>query len=145
MNTLDTILIINGPNLNMLGKREPNIYGNESFEQYYNTKLLPYYEHLEYFQSNYEGAIIDKLQQANECKNSIKGIVLNLGAYTHTSLAIADTLRAISIPIIEVHISNIFSREAIRRVSLISESCKGVIAGFGLQSYKLAIEALLEL
>lgn len=129
------ILIINGPNLNMLGRREPGIYGSTSWDDY-----LPLLEKdfpevdIVYFQSNHEGEIIDTLQQA-DCD----GIVLNAGAYTHTSLAIADAIAAISVPVIEVHISNIAAREEIRHRSLIAPVCRGSIAGFGLDSYKLAV------
>lgn len=135
------ILIINGPNLNLLGKREPGVYGNESFESYLN-KLIEAYPQLEisYFQSNSEGAIIDKI---HEVGFSADGIVLNAGAYTHTSLAIADAIAAISTPVIEVHISNVHAREAIRHHSFIAKNCKGVICGFGLNSYKLALESFL--
>lgn len=138
------IAILNGPNLNLLGQREINIYGTESFESYFQNKLLPHYPLLSYFQSNHEGDLIDKLHQTMLPDSTIQGVVLNAGAYTHTSLALADAIRSIAIPVIEVHLSNIYAREEIRRHSLISDCCLGVIAGFGLSSYRLAIEALQE-
>lgn len=133
------ILIINGPNLNMLGTREPEIYGSQSFESYL-TELCEMLdgEEIEYRQSNHEGDIIDWLQEAEA-----DGIILNAGAYTHTSLAIADAIASISIPVIEVHISNIASREPIRHTSLIAPVCQGSIAGFGLKSYFLAAQAII--
>jgi 3-dehydroquinate dehydratase-2 len=133
------ILIINGPNLNMLGTREPEIYGSQSFESYL-TELREMLdgEEIEYRQSNHEGDIIDWLQEAEA-----DGIILNAGAYTHTSLAIADAIASISIPVIEVHISNIASREPIRHTSLIAPVCQGSIAGFGLKSYFLAAQAII--
>lgn len=136
------ITIINGPNLNLLGVREPGIYGSEGFESYL-SKLRERYPDvtIEYFQSNHEGDIIDKLHEAGFGKTD--GIVLNAGAYTHTSLAIADAISAIKTPVIEVHISNVHAREEIRHRSMISRVCRGVIAGFGLDSYRLAIEALI--
>lgn len=137
------ITIINGPNLNLLGVREPGIYGNEGFASYL-TKLRNQYPEIaiEYFQSNHEGAIIDKLHEEGFGKSD--GIVLNAGAYTHTSLAIADAIAAITTPVVEVHISNIHAREEIRHHSMISRVCRGVIAGFGLDSYRLAVEALVK-
>lgn len=136
---MKTILIINGPNLNLLGKREPEVYGNKSFETYLEElkTLFPEFR-LEYFQSNSEGEIIDKLHLAGFTAD---GIILNAGAYTHTSLAIADAVRAIQTPIIEVHISNVFARESYRHHSYLSEAAKGCIIGFGLNSYKLALES----
>ena len=133
------ILIINGPNLNMLGTREPEIYGSQSFESYL-TELREMLdgEEIEYRQSNHEGDIIDWLQEAEA-----DGIILNAGAYTHTSLAIADAIASISIPVIEVHISNIAAREPIRHTSLIAPVCQGSIAGFGLKSYFLAAQAII--
>ncbi len=138
------ILIINGPNLNLLGVREKSIYGDQSFAGYFNGLTEEYYPEvaLDYFQSNHEGAIIDKI---HECGFDIDGIVLNAGAYTHTSIAIADAIRSVKAPVIEVHISNVHSREDYRHVSMIASACRGVIAGFGLDSYRLAIEALLRL
>ena len=136
------ILIINGPNLNLLGRREPGIYGNETMDTCI-QKLCDCYvnDQIEYFQSNHEGAIIDKLHEVG-FDEQYTGIVLNAGAYTHTSLAIADAIAAIKLPVIEVHISNVHAREAVRHHSMIIGVCKGVIAGFGLDSYRLAIEAL---
>jgi 3-dehydroquinate dehydratase-2 len=135
------IQIINGPNLNLLGKREPSVYGDQSFEAYFQKliKLFPEVQ-LEYFQSNSEGSIIDKLQETGF---AFDGIILNGGAYTHTSIAIADAIRAITVPVVEVHISNVFQREEYRHHSFLSEVCKGCIVGFGLDSYRLAIEAIL--
>ncbi|MBO5296296.1 MAG: type II 3-dehydroquinate dehydratase [Candidatus Homeothermus sp.] len=137
------ITIINGPNLNLLGVREPGIYGNEGFASYL-TKLRNQYPEIaiEYFQSNHEGAIIDKLHEEGFGKSD--GIVLNAGAYTHTSLAIADAIAAITTPVVEVHISNVHAREEIRHHSMISRVCRGVIAGFGLDSYRLAVEAFVK-
>lgn len=135
------ILIINGPNLNLLGKREPHIYGNESFENYLATLQKKYSAiPIEYYQSNIEGELINKIQ---ECGFSDYGIVLNAGAYTHTSVALADAIAAVTAPVIEVHISNVFKRESFRHHSFLSPVCRGVICGFGLDSYRLAIEALL--
>lgn len=138
------ILIINGPNLNLLGRREPEIYGNTSMEKYLHTLRDRYTSvEIEYFQSNHEGEIIDRIHAAG-FDSSIAGIILNAGAYTHTSLAIADAIAAIERPVIEVHISNVHSREEIRHRSLISGVCRGVIAGFGMDSYRLAVEAITE-
>jgi 3-dehydroquinate dehydratase-2 len=135
------ILIINGPNLNLLGLREPSIYGNESFEHYFEQIKLRYPEiEFEYYQSNHEGAIIDKLHEKGF---TFSGIILNAGAFTHTSLALADAIASITTPVVEVHISNIFKREKIRRNSLIAPVCKGNITGFGLVSYRLAVESFL--
>ncbi len=137
------VLIINGPNLNLLGVREPGIYGNSSMETYLETLRSRYLNYsIEYFQSNHEGEIIDKLHEVG-FDTDLKGIVLNAGAYTHTSLAIADAIAAISVPVVEVHISNVHAREEVRHHSMISGVCRGVIAGFGMNSYQLAIEALL--
>ncbi len=130
-------LIINGPNLNLLGIREPEIYGKQNFEEYVehlNSKLVGI--EIEYFQSNIEGEIIDRLHKAGF---SYKGIIINPGGYSHTSVAIADAIRAIDTPVIEVHISNIFAREEFRKNSLISPACKGTITGFGLRSYSMAM------
>lgn len=139
------ILIVNGPNLNLLGVREPGVYGNISMDDYLEALCTDYKNiEIEYFQSNHEGDIIDRLHEVG-FDLEYKGIALNAGAYTHTSLAIADAIRAIEIPVVEVHISNVHSREEIRHHSLIAPACKGVIAGFGLDSYRLAIEALKEL
>ena len=135
------IIIINGPNLNLLGKREPAVYGDETFEDYftYLKSKFPSAE-LEYFQSNIEGELINKLQNVGFSYN---GIVLNAAAYTHTSIGIGDTIKAISTPVIEVHISNTFAREEFRHQSFISPNAKGVILGFGLKSYELAIQSFL--
>ncbi len=136
------IQIINGPNLNLLGKREPSVYGSQSFETYLEELKSAYPEaQLDYFQSNTEGAIIDKIQEVGF---SYDGIVLNGGAYTHTSIAIADAIRSISVPVIEVHISNVFKREEYRHHSFLSEVCKGCIVGFGMDSYRLAVDAILK-
>ncbi len=135
------ILILNGPNLNLLGKREPEVYGNQSFEDYFSMLKTKYANiNLFYFQSNIEGEIINKIQ---EIGFSYDGIILNAGAYTHTSIGIADAIKAMSCPVIEVHISNTFSRETFRHQSFISPNAKGVIIGFGLQSYDLAIQSFL--
>ncbi len=135
------IIIINGPNLNLLGKREPDIYGNSSFEDYFAQLQFKFKEvQLEYFQSNIEGEIIGKLQDVGY---SYDGVVLNAAAYTHTSVGIGDAVKAIQTPVVEVHISNTFQREEFRHVSYISAGAKGVILGFGLQSYDLAIQSLL--
>jgi len=133
------IIIINGPNLNLLGQRETDIYGNKSFENYLSDLKSKYTDvEIEYFQSNIEGEIIDKLQEVGF---SFDGIILNAASYTHTSVGIADSIAAISTPVIEVHISNIYAREKFRHNSLISRNAKGVICGFGLQSYELALKA----
>jgi len=136
------IQIINGPNLNLLGVREKSIYGDSSFETYLN-ELRGRFPNLviNYYQSNVEGEIINKL---HEIGFSYDGIVLNAGAYTHTSVAIADAIAGINTPVIEVHISNVYKREEFRHISMLARNCKGVIAGFGLDSYRLAIESLLE-
>ena len=135
------ILIIKGPNLNLLGVREKGIYGDSSFESYYQTLKARYPQvEFDYFQSNHEGALIDEIHRQGF---DVDGIVLNAGAYTHTSIAIADAIRAVKSPVVEVHISNVHSRESYRHVSMIAPACKGVIAGFGLDSYRLAVEALL--
>lgn len=136
------IQIVNGPNLNLLGVREPGIYGSESFESYL-SKLREQYSdvEIEYYQSNVEGELINKIQEVGF---SFDGIVLNAGAYTHTSIALHDCIRAIKCPVVEVHISNVHQREDFRHHSFISAACKGVICGFGLNSYRLAIEGLLD-
>jgi len=135
------ISIINGPNLNLLGKREPEVYGSQTFEDYF-TALKSKYPQVEltYYQSNIEGELIDKIQ---EFGFSFDGIILNAGAYTHTSIGIGDAVKAITTPVVEVHISNTFSRESFRHQSYISSNAKGVILGFGLKSYELAIESFL--
>lgn len=139
------ILVIHGPNLNLLGEREPGIYGDVSFDKL-NENIMAHAEKLglecEIFQSNHEGAIIDKLHAA---RTEFFGVVLNAGAYTHYSYAISDAIKAIRIPCIEVHISNIFARDAFRSHSVIASVCKGSISGFGLQSYYLGITALAEM
>lgn len=134
------IQIINGPNLNLLGVREPGIYGSTSFENYLESLRKQYPEvTIDYFQSNIEGELIDKMQQTGfDCD----GIILNAGAYTHTSVALHDCIRSIKSPVVEVHISNVHQREEFRHHSMISSACRGVICGFGLDSYRLALEAL---
>ena len=134
------IQIINGPNLNLLGKREPGIYGTQGFETYLEELHRRYPEvQIDYLQSNHEGDLIDCIHQVGF---DYDGIVLNAGAYTHTSVALLDALKAVSTPAIEVHISNVHQREEFRHKSMISAGCKGVICGFGLDSYRLAIEAI---
>ena len=134
------VIIINGPNLNLLGVREPGIYGKESMETFL-LRLQKRYAGMEidYYQSNVEGELIDKLQETGF---SYDGIILNAGAYTHTSIALLDCIRSLRTPVIEVHISNVNGREEFRRNSMIAPACKGTIQGFGLDSYRLAIEAL---
>lgn len=135
------IIIINGPNLNLLGKREVSIYGNNSFEEYLSQLKQKFpVASLEYFQSNHEGELIDKL---HEVGFSYDGIILNAGAFTHTSIAMADAIKAIETPVIEVHISNTHARETFRHQSLLSANAKGVILGFGLDSYELALQSYL--
>ena len=133
-----TIQIINGPNLNLLGVREPDVYGCTSFDDFLPRLRACFPDvQIDYFQSNIEGELINKLQAVGfQCD----GIVLNAGAYTHTSIALADCIRAISAPVVEVHISNVHQREAFRHQSMIADACRGVICGFGLDSYRLAIE-----
>lgn len=135
------IQIINGPNLNLLGKREPGIYGNEGFDSYFETLkgMFPDVE-LYYFQSNVEGEIINKL---HEVGFDFDGIVMNAGAYTHTSIAIGDAIAGIKTPVIEVHISNVYARENYRHHSMMAKNCKGIITGFGLKSYELAVRSFL--
>lgn len=136
------IIIINGPNLNLLSKREPETYGNKSFDSYFKELELEFPEmELTSFQSNVEGEIINKIQETGF---SLDGIVLNAGGYTHTSVAIADAIAAIKTPVIEVHISNVYAREEYRHQSLMAKNCKGVIAGFGLDSYRMAINSFLQ-
>lgn len=135
------ILIINGPNLNLLGTREPGIYGSRNFDDYLIELRQSYSsDTIEYYQSNHEGGIIDKLHEVGFGK--VDGVVLNAGGYTHTSVAIADAISAIWVPVVEVHISNIGKREEFRHKSFLSAVCAGSIAGFGLGSYRLGIEAL---
>lgn len=135
------IQIINGPNINLLGKREPSIYGTQSFDAYF-EELKHFYPSVEfaYFQSNVEGEMINKI---HEVGFEYDGIILNAGAYTHTSIALQDAIRAVMTPVIEVHISNVHKREEFRHKSMISCACTGVICGFGLHSYRLAVEAFL--
>ena len=134
-----TIQIINGPNLNLLGVREPSVYGSTSFDDFLPRLRACFPDvQIDYFQSNIEGGLIDKLHAVGfQCD----GIVLNAAAYTHTSIALADCIRAISAPVVEVHISNVHQREAFRHQSMIAAACRGVICGFGLDSYRLAIES----
>lgn len=135
------IIIINGPNLNLLGKREPEVYGNQTFEDYFSILQFKFKDvQLEYYQSNIEGEIIGKLQEVGF---SYDGVVLNAASYTHTSVGIGDAVKAIETPVVEVHISNTHKREDFRHVSYISSGAKGVILGFGLQSYDLAIHSFL--
>lgn len=136
------ILILNGPNLNLLGKREPEVYGMQSFEDYLEALRASYPEHeLEYYQSNIEGQIISKIQEVGF---SYDGIILNAGAYTHTSIGIADAVKAIETPVTEVHISNTFSRETFRHQSYLSPVAAGVIIGFGLRGYELALQSIIQ-
>lgn len=135
------LIIINGPNLNLLGKREPEVYGNQTFEDYFKTLQEKFKTlELEYFQSNIEGELIDKIQEVGF---SYDGIILNAAAYTHTSVGIGDAIKAVETPVVEVHISNTFSREEFRHQSYISPVAKGVVLGFGLLSYDLAIQSFL--
>ncbi|HPT22727.1 MAG TPA: type II 3-dehydroquinate dehydratase [Bacteroidales bacterium] len=137
------IMIINGPNLNLLGKREPEKYGQSSFEDYFPLLKSRYPEiTFEYFQSNIEGEIINEIQKSGF---SSDGIILNAGGYTHTSVSITDAIAAVKSPVIEVHITNVSSREEFRHTSLIGRTCYGTIAGFGMDSYRLAVEAIIEI
>lgn len=137
------ILILNGPNLNLLGKREPEIYGTTTFEDYF-KELCGKFPNIEfqYYQSNVEGFLIDKLHEVGF--GAVEGIIFNAGAYTHTSLALADAIASIQVPVIEVHLSNIFAREPIRHHSFLAAKCVGSISGFGLKSYELAVLYFLE-
>ncbi|WP_340198915.1 type II 3-dehydroquinate dehydratase [Ascidiimonas sp. W6] len=136
------LIIINGPNLNLLGKREPEIYGTETFEDFFRSLQMKFRAiELEYFQSNIEGILIDKLQEVGF---SYDGVILNAASYTHTSVGIGDAVKAIKTPVVEVHISNTFGREAFRHQSYISAGAKGVILGFGMQSYELAIKSFIK-
>jgi len=136
------IIIVNGPNLNLLGKREPSIYGSQTFEDYFETLKSKFSGiELSYFQSNIEGELIDKI---HETGFSYDGIILNAAAYTHTSVGIGDAVKGVATPVIEVHISNVYERESFRHTSYIAPNVKGVIAGFGLQSYELAIRSFIE-
>ncbi len=135
------ILIINGPNLNLLGTREPTVYGNQTFEEYFSILKAKYPSvQLDCFQSNVEGELINALHKADK---NIDGVILNAGAYTHTSIAIADAIAGISTPVVEVHISNVFAREDYRHVSYLGKHCKGSVSGFGLKSYDLALQSFL--
>ncbi|WP_299242088.1 type II 3-dehydroquinate dehydratase [uncultured Aquimarina sp.] len=135
------LLILNGPNLNLLGKREPSVYGNQSFEDFFSELQMKFRDvELGYFQSNIEGELITRIQEADGTYN---GVILNAGAYTHTSIGIGDAIKAVTVPVIEVHISNTFGREEFRHQSYISPNAKGVILGLGLQSYALAIQSFL--
>ena len=135
------IQIINGPNLNLLGKREPTVYGNSSFEDYLDTLRARYPQcEIAYYQSNVEGEMINKI---HEVGFTYDGIILNAGAYTHTSIALHDAIKAVTTPVVEVHISNVHARESFRHVSMLSAACKGVILRFGLDSYRLAVESFL--
>jgi 3-dehydroquinate dehydratase-2 len=136
------IIIINGPNLNLLGKREPEIYGSQTFEDFLKTLQSEFKNvEIDYFQSNIEGEIINKIQETGF---SYDGIILNAGAYTHTSIGIGDAIKAVTTPVVEVHISNTFSRETFRHQSYISPVAKGVIIGFGLDSYRLAVKSFIQ-
>jgi 3-dehydroquinate dehydratase-2 len=135
------ILIINGPNLNLIGRRQTEYYGQVNFEIFYEGLQQKYKKvHFDYFQNNREGDIINRIQEA---EGVFDGIVLNAGAYTHTSIAIADAIQAVSVPVVEVHLSNVFARESFRHTSYLAPYCKGVIAGFGVMSYQLAVESLI--
>ena len=136
------ILIMNGPNLNLLGQREPGIYGSESMEKCLETLRRQYPQvAIDFYQSNIEGCLIDKLQAVGF--GEVDGVVLNAGAYTHTSVALHDCILSLRVPVVEVHISNVYRREEFRHTSLITSVCRGVIGGFGLDSYRLAVEALI--
>ena len=140
-NSMMKIAILNGPNLNLLGKREPEVYGNKDFDQYFDQLQSLFPEiNLTYYQSNVEGELINELQRAGF---DVDGIILNAAAYTHTSVGIGDAIKAISAPVIEVHISNTFSREDFRHTSFVTPNAKGLILGFGLDVYRLAIESFL--
>ena len=136
------LLILNGPNLNLLGTRDVSIYGAETFVAYYDKLKVKFSEiDFEFYQSNVEGELIDKL---HEVGFTYDGVIFNAGGYTHTSVAIADAVEAIQIPVIEVHISNVYAREEFRHISLMAKNCKGVIAGLGLKSYDLAVKSFIE-
>jgi 3-dehydroquinate dehydratase-2 len=136
------VLILNGPNLNLLGKREPTVYGNQSFDDYFKTLQTMFPDtQLTYFQSNHEGAMIDKI---HEVGFSFDGIVINAGGYTHTSVALADALSSVTTPAVEVHISNIHARETFRHHSYLTSRCKGMICGLGLKGYELAVRYLIQ-
>ena len=136
------LLILNGPNLNLLGTRDVSIYGAETFVAYYDKLKVKFSEiDFEFYQSNVEGELIDKL---HEVGFTYDGVIFNAGGYTHTSVAIADAVEAIQIPVIEVHISNVYARDEYRHISLMAKNCKGVIAGFGIKSYDLAVKSFIE-
>ena len=138
---MKNLIIINGPNLNLLGRREPLIYGDQTFEDYFNNLQKKYSTlNLSYFQSNIEGELIDKLQEVGF---TFDGIILNAAAYTHTSVGIGDAVKGITTPVVEVHISNTFSREEFRHHSYVSPNAKGIVLGFGLKSYELALKSFL--
>lgn len=135
------IIIINGPNLNLLGKREPSVYGSETFDDYFNSLQSKYPKvELSFFQSNIEGELIDKI---HETGFSFDGIILNAGAYTHTSVGIGDAVKGVETPVVEVHISNVYQRESFRHASYIAPNAMGIIVGFGLQSYELALHSFM--
>ena len=135
------IQIINGPNLNLLGKREPSVYGSTTFEDYLSELRAKYPQcDIAYYQSNVEGELINKIQETGF---NADGIILNAGAYTHTSIALHDAIKSVTTPVVEVHISNVHTRESFRHISMISAACKGVILGFGLDSYRLAVESFI--
>jgi len=135
------IIIINGPNLNLLGKREPEVYGSTTFEEYLKELQSKFNNHtIEYYQSNIEGELINKIQEVGFTYDAI---ILNAAAYTHTSIGIGDAVKAITTPVVEVHISNTFSRESFRHQSYISPNAKGIIIGFGLRSYELAVQSVI--
>lgn len=135
------LLILNGPNLNLLGTREPGIYGSQTFGEYLSELKGKYPKiHFDYFQSNIEGEIINELHRSDK---KYEGVILNAGGYTHTSVAIADAIAGISIKVIEVHISNVFAREDFRHVSLLGKYCKGSVSGFGLKSYEIALQSFI--
>ncbi|MCW3126158.1 MAG: type 3-dehydroquinate dehydratase [Bacteroidetes bacterium] len=136
------IIIINGPNLNLLGKREPDVYGDISFSEFFDDIREVYSDEIQlsYYQSNIEGELIDKIQEVGF---TYHGIILNAGGYTHTSVALRDAIAAVKTPVVEVHITNVFAREEFRHTSLISPVCKGIISGFGLESYVLALDSFL--
>lgn len=135
------LLILNGPNLNLLGKREPDVYGTQDFDSFYTDLIAHYEEHtIDHKQSNVEGELIDILQAAD---SDYDAVILNAGGYTHTSVALGDCVKAISVPVIELHISNVFAREEFRHTSMLSAHCKAVICGFGLDGYRMALVHLL--
>ena len=136
------LLILNGPNLNLLGTRDISVYGVETFDSYYDKIKIKFPEiDFQFYQSNVEGELIDKLHEAGYTTD---GVIFNAGGYTHTSVAIADAVEAIQIPVVEVHISNVYAREEYRHISLMAKNCKGVIAGLGLSSYDLAVQSFIE-